>query len=281
MSNEKSAFEHTFAFIGAGNMASAFIYGFIDNRVCKPNDIIVHRKDHSKNAPLISRGVHICDDYARTFSSSKYIFLAVKPYQLEGVLKELAESGADYSRSVFVSVCAAVPCELICRWLGTDVPVVRVMPSTPITVGRGTAAVSHNSFVDKKEFQLLCRMISSVAEVAVIPEEAQNPVISVNGSSPAYFYLFVKAMVDAAALQGIEPTASLPLILRTMEGSAEMIRKSNKSIDELIREVSSPGGTTLAALKVFDDRDVTGIISDAMKACTDRADEITEDLCAK
>lgn len=279
--SEKQIFEHTFAFIGAGNMASAFIYGFIDNNVCKPSDIIVHRKDNSKNAPLISRGVHVSSDYVRTFSTSEYIFLAVKPYQLQDVLKQLKESGADFSHSVFVSVCAAVPCSLICRWLGADVPVVRIMPSTPITVGLGTAAVSHNELVGKKVFQTLCRMISSVAEVSVIPEDAQNPVIAVNGSSPAYFYLFVKSMLDGAAAQGIDADAALPLILRTMEGSAEMIRRSDKSIDELIREVSSPGGTTLAALKVFDDNNVTDIISRAMKACTDRANEITADLCDK
>lgn len=274
MNGDKRTWEHTFAFIGAGNMASAFIFGLVDKGACNPGDIIIHRRDASKNGIYLSKGYHICEDYVRTFSTSKFIFLAVKPAQLQAVLQQLASSGADFSDSVFVSVCAAVSCDLICRWLGRKVPVVRVMPSTPITVGLGTCAVSHNEFVPKKDFQLICRMFSAVAEVSVIPEDMQNAVISVNGSSPAYFYLFVKAMLSAAEQQGISSTAALPLILKTMEGSAEMIRRSACSIDELIRAVSSPGGTTLAALKVFYDCGFEKTVADAMKACTDRADEI-------
>lgn len=279
----KPVWEHTFAFVGAGNMASAFIFGLTDNKVCSPGDIIIHRKNPSKNVPFISRGIHICtpDNYVRTFSTSRFIFLAVKPNQLKDVLRELVSSGADFSRSVFVSVCAAVPCELICRWIGRDVPVIRVMPSTPITVGLGTAVLSHNEFVNKKDFEVLCRMISRIAEVSVIPEELQNAIISVNGSSPAYFYLFVKAMLDAAEAQSIDSSVALPLILRTMEGSAEMIRRSDKSIDELITAVSSPGGTTLAALDKLYDHDFSTAVSEAMEACTKRADEMSAELSAK
>ena len=274
MNSEKRTWEHTFAFIGAGNMASAFIFGLVDKGVCNPGDIIIHRRDSSKSGVFLSRGYHICEDYVRTFSNSKFIFLAVKPAQLRTALQQLASSGADFSDSVFISVCAAVSCDLICRWLGSDVPVVRVMPSTPITVGLGTCAVSHNEFVHKKDFQLICRMFSAVAEVSVIPEDMQNAVISVNGSSPAYFYLFVKAMLTAAEQQGISASAALPLILKTMEGSAEMIRRADCSIDDLIKAVSSPGGTTLAALKVFYDNGFEKTVADAMQACTDRADEI-------
>ncbi len=283
MAVEKPVWEHTFAFVGAGNMASAFIFGLTDNKVCSPGDIIIHRKNPSKNAPFISRGIHISspDSYVKTFSTSRFIFLAVKPNQLKGVLEELASSGADFSRSVFVSVCAAVPCDLICRWIGSQVPVIRIMPSTPITVGLGTAVLSHNELVSKKDFEVLCRMISRIAEVAVIPEELQNAIISVNGSSPAFFYLFVKAMLDAAESQGIDSSVALPLILRTMEGSAEMIRRSDKSIDELIDAVSSPGGTTIAALNKFYDNDFSKTVSEAMDACTKRADEMSSELSDK
>ena len=113
MNGDKRTWEHTFAFIGAGNMASAFIFGLVDKGACNPGDIIIHRRDASKNGIYLSKGYHICEDYVRTFSTSKFIFLAVKPAQLQAVLQQLASSGADFSDSVFVSVCAAVSCDLI------------------------------------------------------------------------------------------------------------------------------------------------------------------------
>ncbi len=281
MNSVKPVWQHQFAFIGAGNMASAFILGFIDKKVCKPDDIVVYRKNPQKNTQLVALGVHACTDYVETFSTSRYIFLGVKPGQVFDVLTQLKNSGADYSKSVFISICAAIPCDYICKVLDRDVPVIRVMPSTPITVGLGTAAVSKNQLVDKKDFQLICQFISRVAEVSVIPEDKQNAIISVNGSSPAYFYLFVKAMLENASKQGIDESAALPLVLKTMEGAAEMIRRSGKTVDELITAVCSPGGTTLAALNVFDENNIKLIISDAMDACTGRAHEIEKDICNK
>lgn len=279
--NKPCVWKHKFSFIGAGNMASAFIYGFINNGVLKPEDIVIYEKDADKCNAFLAKGVHVCTDYNDTFSTSQYIFLAVKPNQVKDVLTQLRDSGADFSRSVFISICAAVPCDYICSCLGTDVPVVRLMPSTPITVGLGTVAVSHNSLVSKKDFELLCRYFSRVAVVSVIPEELHPPIIAVNGSSPAFFYLFVKAMLDSAEEQGVPRESALPLILRTMEGSAEMIRRSDCEITDLIKAVSSPGGTTLAALDVFYKNNFEKIISDAMKACTNRAEEITESLCSE
>ena len=105
-----------------------------------------------------------------------------------------------------------------------------------------------------------------------------NPIISVHGSSPAYVYLFVKAMLDAAVAQGVNREDALPLILKTVKGSVSMIEKSNKSIEHLISDVASPNGTTLAALNKFEEMNFSGIVNEAMSACTKRANEISEEL---
>jgi pyrroline-5-carboxylate reductase len=152
------------------------------------------------------------------------------------------------------------------------------MPSTPILVGEGVLAVCRNDLVNAKEFQFFCRMMSSVAYVTVISEEEMNPIISVHGSSPAYVYLFVKSMLDAAEKQGIDASVALPLILKTIKGSITMIEKSEVSIDQLISNVASPNGTTLAALNSFEADDLSGTVSRAMQACTDRANEISKEL---
>ncbi|MEG1742667.1 MAG: pyrroline-5-carboxylate reductase dimerization domain-containing protein, partial [Clostridia bacterium] len=223
-------------------------------------------------------GKDVPKDYKKAFSTSEYIIIAVKPYQVKEVLDELVNSGADWSRSVFISICASVPTKYITNILHKDHPVIRIMPSTPIAVGKGTAAISKNSFTDKKNFEYICRVFSSICEVAVIDEEVQNSIISVNGSSPAYVYKLIKSMLDGAEEQGISPQSALPIILRTIEGAVEMVRKSGETPDSLIKKVSSPNGTTLAALEVLDSNNFEQNIKDAMKACTERANQISIEL---
>jgi pyrroline-5-carboxylate reductase len=152
------------------------------------------------------------------------------------------------------------------------------MPNTPMLVGKGASAISANDNVTKKDFQYICRLFSGISLVSVLEEENMNRVISVNGSSPAYVYAFIRGMLNGAIEQGIDEKQALPLILRTIEGAVKMVEKSDVSIDTLIERVCSPGGTTLEAMKVFSEKDFEKIIAEAMTACTNRADEITETL---
>ena len=206
------------------------------------------------------------------------IFLAVKPKIVSEVMKQLSVIEGVLSKALIVSFAASVSIEHIEKSANTELAVIRTMPSTPIMVGEGVLAVTRNQRVTAKQFENFCRMMSSIAHVAVLEEELMNPIISVQGSSPAYVYLFVKAMVDAAVKQGIDANTALPLILKTIKGSVKMIEMSDESIDQLIANVSSPNGTTLAALNSFYNDDFVGSVERAMDACTKRANEITEEL---
>ena len=241
------------AFIGGGNMGGAIIRGLVSSGALAPDRITVCCKHADKYPSFRAIGVRTAGSIAEALEGADFLFLCVKP-------------------------AASVPCALICEAAGGDVPVVRTMPSTPIQVGEGTVALCENGRVPKWAFETVCRLFSSIATVAVLEEAQLNPVISVNGSSPAYVYLFVKAMLDGAAQQGISAEQALPLLLRTVTGAVKMIEQADCPIDELIRRVCSPGGTTLAAMQVFSDADFAGTVARAMDACTKRADEISASL---
>ena len=268
------------AFIGVGNMGSAIVKGLISSNSVDQGNIIIFDKFKAKynnfSNLLIKKAETIKDALI-----ADYVFIAVKPGDVKQICGDIRDSGIDIKNKVFVSICAGVPTGYICKCLGADLPVIRMMPSTPLLVGSGAVAISCNSQTTQQQFQYICRIISNVAEVVKLDESKMNDVIAVNGSSPAYVYIFIKAMLDAAVESGIQPDAALPLILKTIEGSCKMVIKSGKDIDTLIKEVISPNGTTAKSVEVFENHDFTGIIKQAMDACTKRADEITEEICSE
>lgn len=269
---------HRFAFLGGGNMGSALINGFIKSGLVKPEEIIVYDIDSSKYKNYIMLGVHTTDNTLSAVKGAEYTVIALKPSCVAASMKELFADKKVFEGTTFISIAASVPTDFICEKLGVEVPVIRAMPSTPMLIGMGAVAVCRNAFVSKNDFEFVCRLFSEIAEILVMEESGLNNIISVNGSSPAYVYLFVKAMLDGAEEQGISKEQALPLVLKTIEGSVGMIRQSDVDIDELIKRVSSPNGTTLAALNSFYKDDFVGSVKRAMQECTRRADEISEEI---
>lgn len=266
------------AFIGGGNMGGAIIRGLVSSGTVEASDISVCCKSDKRYPSFRALGVTTADSIASAVAAADYIFLCVKPGGFPEVVAECLRAPQLAPGVTFVSIAASVTSDLICRYAGSEVPVIRTMPGMPLQVGEGTVAVCKNHLVDNKSFAYICRLLSSVATVSVMEEQFLNPVISVNGSSPAYIFLFVQAMLEGAKELGISEHQALPLILKTLEGSAQMLRQSSLSPEEEIRRVCSPGGTTLEAMKVFEDSDFVGMVKNAMKACARRADEITQSL---
>ncbi len=259
-------------FIGAGNMAGAIINGML-RAGAEAQSIVVFDVDSEKCAELAKRGVTAAATGADVIKECDYTVLAVKPQQLPTVFDEI--KGACDESKVIVSIAAGVSTDYIRKSLGVSCPCVRVMPNTPLLLGCGATALCRTADVSDADFEFVKSLFENSGIAVVIDEDKMNAVISVNGSSPAYFYLFAKAMQEYAVEQGIDADEAMRLICATMKGSAEMLLNSGDDAQTLIKKVSSPGGTTLKALDVFYDSKTEQTIKDAMAACTRRAVELS------
>lgn len=262
-----------FSSIGAGNMASAIIKSAVASKRAESCNITVYDINKEKYLSFQKIGVNCVDMLEQACFASDIILLAVKPQDYESVLLQIKPFVSGKNK-IFITIAAAISTQFICKMLGEDFPVVRVMPNTPLLIGYGATAISRNKFVDDKLYTKICGLFASSGHVVSLDESMMNTVISVNSSSPAYIYLLAKAMISGAVLQGIDASLAKDLVYKTIKGSAEMLLTSEMSADELIKMVASPKGTTEAALNSFEQAGFCKIVADAMNACTDRANEL-------
>lgn len=257
-------------FIGAGNMATAILDGVISKQVFQANHIMISNPHSDKLKYPQSLGVSVASSNEEVADNSDIIVLAVKPQMFETVLAGLQDHC--FNKCV-VSIAAGIST----AWIQERLPgasVIRVMPNTPLQLGLGATAIAEAPDVPNDLFQCVCRIFSAAGSVAVIPEAQMDHVIPVSGSSPAFFFCMADVMVRWAREQGMDPEVSLKLAATAMKGSAEMLLSSGKTASELTHQVCSPGGTTLAALTAFNDRDFDGLIFDAMSRCVQRSKEL-------
>lgn len=265
-----------FVFLGTGNMASAIIGGITGDY---PDDrIVVYDIDESKYQKFSGRSFTFTRSAKEAVESGDYVFLAVKPQNFSELLTGLRESGTDLENKTFVSIAAGITTDYICGKLGKKVPVIRTMPNTPMLYGKGVTALSKNEYVNEKIFRDVCRVFASSGEAFTLPESKMNEIIAVTSSSPAYVFLFIKSIVDGAKELGFDEDNMLDIVCRMVEGSAEMMRKSGKTPDELIRMVCSPKGTTEKAIDHLVENRFEENIVEAMKKCTDRANELSKGM---
>ena len=259
-------------FIGAGNMATAIINGILFNKAKEPSQLSVFDLDAEKLSVMAEKGVDTVSSCRELAEKSDVVVLAVKPQNYDEVLSDIAPAVKD--STVMVTIAAGISIDYVRRGVGKNCPAVRVMPNTPLLLGEGASALCRSENISDEDFEEVYRMFALSGEAVILEEKDMNAVIAVNGSSPAYFYLFAKAMVDYAVSVGIDREVALRLVCKTMEGSAEMLRSSGDTPEVLIQKVSSKGGTTIEALKVMNDRGVPQAIIDGMAACTNRAEEL-------
>ena len=258
-------------FIGGGNMATAIIKGLIAQNGSADFIGVFDLSEERRNA-MREMGVNVYSSSPEVVRLSDIIVLAVKPQNYAEVLEEIrGEAGTD---KTFVSIAAGISIAYVQNALGCACPVVRVMPNTPLLLKKGASALCPSAEISAEDKQVVYDMFAGSGVCEYITEDHMNEIISVNGSSPAYIYLFAKAMADYAASKGIDYDKAMNLICATLEGSAAMLRESGDSADVLIEKVSSKGGTTIAALEKLREHGFTDAIFDAMEACTKRAEEL-------
>lgn len=261
-------------FIGAGNMATAIIGGILKSGSADGEHITVYDVMADK-LDLMARekGIQKAADAAGVVRSSDITVLAVKPQNYAEVLESIKDEVS--GNKVIVTIAAGISTDYIAGAVGKDCPMVRVMPNTPLLLGKGATALSRHNISDE-DFSFVYDMFANGGEVSVLDESKMNSVIAVNGSSPAYVYLFAKAMIDYAVKEGIDAGEAMKLVCATLRGSADMLEKSGDTPEVLIKKVSSPGGTTLKALEKLDEKDFYNAVIEAMDACTKRAEELSK-----
>lgn len=257
-------------FIGVGNMGAAIIRG-INGRLGN-TAVFAYDSNPEKLKNLSALGATAAGSVTELAKKCDYILLAVKPQQLDGVLAEIKASGKD--KLVLISICAGISAEYIRERTFPDAKVVLVMPNTPMMLNEGASAMSCDEKVSEVEFAFARKIIGSCGITEVVPIDKMKEVIAINGSSPAFIYLYAKGFIDYAEKVGIDKDAALRLFAQSLIGSAKMMTESGMTVDELIKQVSSPGGTTLAGLDELYAGKLTDTVERACEACTKRAYEL-------
>ncbi len=259
-------------FIGAGNMATAIIKGLMAQNNGRADFINIFDVSEDKCNEMRSNGINVCNSGEDVVIKSDITVLAIKPQNYAEVLESIRDVVSE--DKTFVSIAAGISINYVQSGLGCKCPVVRVMPNTPLLLKKGASALCPSDNISNEDKQIVYDMFAGSGVCEYITEEHMNEIISVNGSSPAYIYLFAKAMADYAQSKGIDYDKAMNLVCATLEGSAAMLRESGDSADVLIEKVSSKGGTTIEALNKLREHGFCEAIQDAMEACTNRAEEL-------
>lgn len=261
-------------FIGAGNMGTAIMKGISASSVGENISLFAFDPDTAKVEALSEYGVRSCASETELTEKCKYIFFAVKPQIIGKVIESAAP--AVTSDKVLISIAAGITDEFVVSKTIPDAKVILVMPNTPLLLGEGASALSHNEKVTEEEFEVILNVFRSCGKAAVISKDKMKEIIAINGSSPAFIYLFAKYFIDYADSVGIDLESAKELFSQSLIGSAKMITDSGYTLDELIKMVSSPGGTTLAGLDRLYEGNLAGTVKNCCESCTKRAYELSE-----
>lgn len=255
--------------VGLGNMGEALVSGVIRAGLVPPERIIASRPDAPVLWPLAAGlGIHGTLDNREVVAEADVLLLAVKPQILPAVLAEISP-GVTVEKLV-ISIVAGVPTQVIEAQLEAPAPVVRVMPNTPALVSAGASALCLGSHATEAHAALTRTLLEAVGVVMEVEEHLMDAVTAVSGSGPAYVFYLLEAMQSAGEAVGLAPELSRALATQTLLGAAQLAASSDVGAAELRRRVTSPGGTTQAAIAVLDDRGVASAVQAAVAAARDR-----------
>ncbi len=258
-------------FIGLGNMASAIIGGMLKQQMVTPGQVIGADKfPQAARAAGEKLGITVADSNVQVAKEADLLFLAVKPNVLAEVMEEIHEVIKD--SAIIVSIVAGKSIGYIenCAH-NNDLKIVRCMPNTPALVLEGCTGVCANQNVTDAELQQVLSYLRSFGAAEVVPEKLMDAVVGVSGSSPAYVFLFIEAMADAAVAAGMPRKQAYQFAAQAVMGSAKMVLETGKHPAELKDMVCSPGGTTIDAVKVLEEKGFRAAVMDAMEACIEKS----------
>jgi pyrroline-5-carboxylate reductase len=265
--------ERRIAILGTGQIGEALLAGLLSTGWRKPSEIVATVRREERVSELAERhGVHATTSNIEAVSGSAMIVIAVKPQDFDALLGEIG--GILSQEQTVLSIAAAVPTSAIEDRIAPGVPVLRAMPNTPALVHEGVAGLCAGAHAGDEHLALAEDVLSHVGRVVQVPERYMDAVTAVSGSGPAYFALLAEAMIEAGILLGLSREDTTDLVVQTMLGTAKLLRDEKMHPVELREMVTSPGGTTIRAIRELEQAGVRAAFLNAIQAAMDRGREL-------
>lgn len=257
-------------FIGLGNMASAMIGGMLQKDMVTPGEIIGSCRTEETAQKIADRfGIETTTDNSIVAQAADILILAVKPQFFPEVIVRIKDEV--HADALIISIAAGKSMDYIETQFGRPLKLVRCMPNVPALVGEGVTSVSRNERVSDEEMKQAMDLLSGMGKTSEIPERLIDAVVGVSGSSPAYVFLFIEAMADGAVAAGMPRSQAYEFAAQAVLGSARMVLETGRHPGELKDMVCSPGGTTIQAVKVLEEKGFRAAVMDAMEACIEKS----------
>ena len=262
-------------FIGSGNMSQAMIGGIVRAEVFQGKNILVSDLNKISLQTVADKyGVFTTIDNLEVARKSDILVLAVKPNLYGVVISQIKDTVK--SDVIIVTIAAGKTIESTEIAFGRKIKVVRVMPNTPALVGEGMASIAPNKLISEKELKEVVDVFESFGKTELVGEYLMDVVTSVSGSAPAYVYMFIEAMADGAVLDGMPRDKAYKMAAQTVLGSAKMVLETGMHPGQLKDMVCSPGGTTIEAVTVLEEKGFRSAIISAMRKCTEKSKEMSK-----
>lgn len=261
------------AILGTGKIGEALIAGLLSSSWREPSELAASCRREERERELTERyGVQATCSNAEAVAGAALVVIAVKPQDIEALLGEIG--GMLAPEQTVLSVAAAIPTAAIERRIAASVPVVRAMPNTPSVVHEGIAGICAGAHANDEHLSLAEEVLSHLGAVVRVQEPYMDAVTAVSGSGPAYFALLAEAMIEAGILLGLSREISTQLVVQTMLGTAKQLRDLRMHPVELREMVTSPGGTTISAIRELERAGVRAAFLNAIQAAMDRSREL-------
>ncbi len=267
---------HRVAVIGAGNIGRALIGGLVNGHEFDPSQLWATRRNPAALDALSHDfpGIHTTKDNTEAVASATIVILAIKPQNVHDVVNEIRRSVS--TKTLAISVLAGITTDALQKSLGQDVPVVRTMPNTPALVDEGATAIAGGRFSTGEHVELARHIFEAVGKVEIVPEYLMDAVTGLSGSGPAYVYMFIEALTDAGVKQGIPRPIAARLAAQTVYGASKLVIETGKHPAILRDEVTTPGGTAIAAVAELEAHGLRTMLINAVATATARSKDLSE-----